>query len=88
MSEQIRIANALEHIVLPTFDWKHADCRVCEIRNRKPEKLRRGVVHDNKDLRRIEKDIETRRWLASGEEEPEAESDTFRYRERQKWENR
>jgi hypothetical protein len=39
----------------------------------------------DKELKGMENDIRTRRALANSPEEPEAESDSFRYREAERW---
>lgn len=84
MKDLARIANILEHHVAPLMDFQHQGCRICDIRHKKPAAPAKRVVHDSSKLKKIEGDIAHRRMLA-GEPEPEAGSDSFRYRERQKW---
>jgi hypothetical protein len=47
--------------------------------------MKPSVVGTDKELKGMENDIRTRRALANSPEEPEAESDSFRYREAERW---
>lgn len=86
MNHTKRIADALEHYLLrrPIVE-EHKDCAVCKQFNAKPRQMKPSIVRTDKELKTLTEDIRLKRTLANSPEEPEAESDTFRYREAEKW---
>ena len=85
MNHLKRIADAIEHYMLRrALVEGHKDCVICAQFNAKPRPMKPSIVRTDKELKGMENDIRTRRALDSPEE-PEAESDSFRYREAERW---
>ena len=88
MNHTKRIADALEHFVIGAAKViaSHDGCALCALLKPQPaKKMKPSIVRTDKELKGMENDIRTRRALANSPEEPEAESDSFRYREAEKW---
>lgn len=86
MNHTKRIADALEHYLLATkFIAGHKDCLICAAFLTKPKPMKPSIVRTDKELKALSADIHLRKVLANSAEEPEAESDSFRYREAERW---
>jgi hypothetical protein len=72
------MANALEHLALPTLKHNLKDCAICRVKYRTVKKQPVGRVMTDAELIRREQQIRVSRML-HGPEQPVG--DMFRYRE-------
>lgn len=86
MNHTKRIADALEHYLMNTRIIEgHKDCVVCTLAKAKPKQMKPSIVRSDKELKALTDQQQVKRVLANSPEEPEAESDSFRYREAERW---
>jgi len=78
MTDLKRIANALEHLALPTIGHPTKTCAICSAKKKPVKRMPASVILSSSLLARREAEIRQQKIL-HGPEEPVA--DMFRYRE-------
>lgn len=77
-SQLERIANALEHLVMPSLIHSSGQCEICAQKKKPAKKMPRSLVPTPAQLAKKEQEIRVQQML-HGPEEPI--HDMFRYRE-------